>query len=72
MSEPDSSLHEVTALLEAGRDVEALTALERFAEQTDDHVLRRELYEVVANGRASSSGFRRAWDRLLMAYNVGR
>jgi len=72
MRGPDSDLHEVTSLLEAGRDVDAITAIERFAEQTDDPTLRRELYEVVASGRASSRGFRRAWDRLLMAYTVGR
>ena len=72
MKQTDQSMREVTALLEAGRDVDALTAIQRLAEKTDDPALKHELNEVVADGRASSQGFRRAWDRLQMAYIVGR
>jgi hypothetical protein len=72
MTRPDQSLHEVTTLLEEGRDTDAMTAIERLAEQTDDPVLRQELNAVVANGQTSARGFRRAWDRLQIAYVVGR
>ena len=72
MRQPDQSLREATALIEAEQDEDALVIIQQLAEQTDDPALRHELDEVVASGRASSRAFRRAWDRLLMAYTVGR
>ncbi len=78
MTQPDethpeqASLQEVNLLLEADRDSDAMIAIQRLAEQTDDPTLRHELNELIASGHASSPGFRRAWDRLQMAYIVGR
>ena len=72
MHQSDQGLHEVSDLLEGGRDSEALRAIARLADQTSDPVLRRELGDVVANGRASSRRFRKEWDRLYLAYGVGR
>jgi hypothetical protein len=72
MRERDQSLGEVTTLLEAGEDVDALSTIRRLADQTDDPALQRELNEILATGRASSRGLRRSWDRLLLAYVVGR
>jgi hypothetical protein len=72
MRHADQSFGEATALLDAGRDVDALAVLRRLAGETDDPVLRHELDELLASGRASSRGFRKAWDRLQVAYFVGR
>jgi hypothetical protein len=68
----DQTLGEATALLDAGRDVEALAVLERLADQTDDPALRRELEELISSGSTSSRHLRKAWDRLLIAYVAGR
>jgi hypothetical protein len=72
MKQPDQSLGEVTELLEAGREVEAFGALKRLADETDDPVLKRELEGVISSGDTSLRGFRKSWDRLLMAYVAGR
>lgn len=68
----DATIAEATELLDAGQDARAFDVIERLAEETDDPDLRRELEALVANGRASSRGFRKTWDRVMMAYQVGR
>jgi hypothetical protein len=72
MKHEDQTLGEATALLDAGQDGPAFEILEHLAEETDDPALRRELEGVIASGRANSRGFRKSWDRLLIAYGVGR
>jgi hypothetical protein len=72
MRQLDQSLHEVTALLDAGDDLDARAVIRRLARQTADPVLRRELQQLTTNGRSSSWELRKAWERLLWAYNVGR
>ncbi len=72
MRHEDQGLGEVADLLESGRDVDAIAVIRRVADQTDDPALRQELDELLASGKPSSRGFRRAWDRLSMAYVVGR
>jgi hypothetical protein len=59
-------------LLDVGRDEDALKTIKRLAEQTNDPALRHELEEVLASGRSSKRGFRKSWDRLYVAYTVGR
>jgi hypothetical protein len=46
--------------------------IEHLAVQAKDPVLRRELEASIANGQPPARIFRNAWDRLWMAFSVGR
>lgn len=73
MRTEDTTIAETTALLEAGRDEQhAILELEHVAGKTDDPALRHELEAVIAGGSAASRAFRRAWDRTIVAFVVGR
>ncbi len=73
MRTEDTTVPEAAAAVDAGYDeVREYERLEHFAEHTDDPALRRELEASAASGQVSARGFRKAWDRLWMAFQVGR